>query len=207
MRDLKEIDLEIEVATAGLRPEEIAKDLADTAEAELAAVIADGEASESYTRFVNGREGVPEEQVVPPGPIVYLFHYSDELATWALQWARDNSPIESGRYRDAWFVMVNGVRADPKDVPPDAEIVITNDEPYARKIETSGKDHFSVPPGIVERLRLAVLSQFGAHIASAEIRYIALEGGYVLHGRGRRSRSRHAGEEMTYPALVLKPAA
>jgi len=200
----QEFERELKVATAGMSPEAISKLLAQTAHEALEEAIASGDASPVYRRFVNGREGVPEEAVVPPGPIVYRFEYQTQIATFALAWARDNSPVESGRYRDSWFILVDDEVMDPEDVPPAATMLITNDAPYHRKIELGRGGHFSVPPGIVERLQQAIIGEFG-NIVQATVRYdVELAGGYVLKGRGKTKRH-HAGESLTYPALEIAP--
>lgn len=205
MARLGAFDREIAVATAGLSEPEIAKKLARTAHEALAQSIAAGEASPAYRKFVNGRPDADEETVRPPGPILYLFDYATEIAEFALQWARDNSPLLSGAYRDAWFVLAGGQQVAPSEIPPGSSFIVTNDRPYARKIEV-GTATFSVPPGIVERLRQAVLSRYG-NLVSANVRFISLQGGYVLKGRGRRAarRDRRPGAQLTYPSLVLDP--
>jgi hypothetical protein len=87
---------ELRIATAGLEPEAIAKFLAQTARQELSDAQASGEAPASFVRYVNGREGVPEEQVKAPGPILYVFSSLAEVAEYALAYAEERSPVKSG---------------------------------------------------------------------------------------------------------------
>lgn len=205
------IERELKIATTDLDPAAIAALLARTARAELAIVIADGSGSPDYVRFVNGREGVAEEAVQVPGPILYVFSSLAEVAQYALAVCIARSPVRSGRYKDSWFVLVNGQVADPANLPAGAEIVITNDQPYARKID-AGHMRMSVPPGIIESARQAVMKRYG-NLVFAERRLVSLAGGYVLKGRfrrGRRAGSRRklqkdaqAGAQLTYPALVI----
>ncbi len=202
MARIEKFERELRVATSGLSSAAIAAELARVAHEALDEAIDGGDASEHYQRFVNGKEGAPEESVIPPGPIVYVFDYQAEIAAFALDWARENSPVESGAYRDAWFAMVDGQQVDAEEIPDGAQVTITNDRPYARKIEV-GSIKVRIPPGIVERMRSAVIAEFGP-IVSAEISFIQLEGGYILKRNGGR-RGRHAGDSITYPALILSP--
>jgi hypothetical protein len=192
---------ELQIATAGLTTQEIAKLLAQTARQELSDAQASGEAPASFVRYVNGREGVPEEQVNPPGPILYAFSWLSEVAEYALAYAEERSPVKSGRFKKSWFALVNGAPAiDMAEIPPDAELIITNDQPYSRKIEV-GHMRMSVPPGIVQDLRQAVMRRFGNSV-TAQVRFIPLAGGYTLK-RASRRKDRTAGRALSYPALVV----
>jgi hypothetical protein len=200
---------ELRLATAGLEPDAIAKLLAKTARQALAEAQAQGVTASTYVRTVNGREGVSEDSVVPPGPIVYTFNYLPEVATYALAYAEERSPVESGRFKRSWFVLANGsVVTDMAEIPLDAEIIVTNDEPYARKIEVGRTEAgrpfvLRVPPGIVEDTRQAVLRRFG-NVIRAERQFIPLAGAYRLHTSHKSGRKdRRAGRDVTYPALVI----
>lgn len=200
------------LATADLAPEAIEKELAKFARAGLAEAIASGEGSPIYEKFINGRAGAEEETVVAPGPIVYEFSWWPEIIDFALEFLRKRSPRKSGEFQNAWFVMVNGTRvSDWEDVPINAIVTITNDRPYARKIEV-GHMKMSVPHGVAEAGRLAVRRQYGS-IVDVRKTLMTLPGGYILKGhftKGVREFSRTvlrrdvmAGEAVTYPALVM----
>lgn len=204
---------ELRLATAFLDPQNISRELAAFARQSLAQVQASGQASQFYEKSVNGRRGAAEETVVPPGPIVYDFSYLPEIAEFALEFARNRSPVDSGRYKGSWFVLVNGETVpDLSAIPDDAELVITNDQPYHRKIDV-GAMKMRVPPGIVEDTRQAVMRRFG-NVIRAERRFVNLASGrgdtevpYILRRgsqrKGRTDKDRRAGAEMTYPALVI----
>lgn len=224
-------DRELRLATAGLDPDAIVRLLAQTAHKALAEVQANGAAPARYTRIVNGRVGAPEESVIPPGPILYEFSWLPEIVEFALAFAIERSPVggppddeHPGLFKNSWFVLVNGaVAGDLAAIPPDAEVIVTNDRPYARKIEV-GAMTMRVPPGIIEDTRQAVFRRFG-NIITAEKRFISLAGAYILAGRrplrlaaqDRRSSAFRAGrthlaarkdtargQELRYPALVLR---
>lgn len=203
---------DLQLATKGIAPEAINAELAKYAKSQLASAISSGEASPLYSRFVNGRPGAAEETVIAPGPILYVFSWWPEIIEFALEFLTERSPQRSGRFRESWFVMVGGARVDDfAALPVGATVTITNDQPYARKIEV-GHMRMSVPPGVVEDGKVAVQRQYGKIVAVKKT-FVDLAGGYVLRGhfskgvgkfarRGIRSDTR-AGQPVTYPALVL----
>jgi hypothetical protein len=174
-------------------------------------LIARGEASPRYATIVNGIEGRSEDQVRLPGPIVYRFEYLQEVVLVGLRLLRAGAPVLSGRYRDSFFVMANGSPVDETaDLPLGAEVVLTNDQPYSRKIQV-GAQQTSVPSHLFDRVQKALRRTFG-DLVRVELRFIPLQGGYVLRRRGLRRladgrKSRRpdvrAGDDLTYPALVI----
>jgi hypothetical protein len=203
---------DVQLATAGIAPQNIAVELARFARAELARVIASGEGNPEYERYVNGNKGAIEDTVIPPGPILYVFSWWGPIIEYALQYVVERSPRKSGRYRRSWFAMADGVPvANPRLVPVGAEVIITNNQPYHRKIDV-GHMKMSVPPGVIEDGRKAVRRIFGNMITVRQT-MITLPGGYILKGRFRRGHRQFArrglrkdtmaGAAMTYPALVL----
>jgi hypothetical protein len=203
---------DLQLATAGIAPESIAKELARFARTENSKAIQEGEGSERYERYVNGNLGAAEETVVPPGPIVYVYQWWREVIEFALQSLVERSPEKSGRYKQSWFVMTPGGRVKSfDDIPINSDVIISNDQPYSRKIDV-GHMRMSVPPGVVEDGRKMVLAKFG-NLVTARRTMIPLPGGYVLKGHFRRGyrqfartklrKDTAAGAQMTYPALVL----
>jgi hypothetical protein len=212
MARISTFDRDLKLATAGIAPENIAKELAAFARSELANAIQEGEGSERYEKYVNGRLGAQEETVVPPGPILYVFHWWREIVEYALQTAVERSPDDSGRYKRSWFIMTpGGVVKSFDEIPLNATVILTNNQPYSRKIDV-GHMQMSVPPGIIEDVKKAVMSRFG-NFVTAKRTLIPLPGGYILKGqfrKGYRPYARRklrpdtrAGAQMTYPALVL----
>ena len=174
-------------------------------------LIARGEASPRYETIVNGIAGRAEDQVRLPGPIVYRFEYLEEVVTEGLRLLRDGAPVLSGRYRDSFFAMMNGSPvAETVDLPLGAEVILTNDQPYSRKIQV-GAQQTSVPSHLFDRVQKALRRTFG-DLVVIELRFIPLQGGYVLRRRGTRAHSSgtrkarpdvKAGDDLTYPALVI----
>ncbi len=148
--------------------------------------------------FVDGHAAASETEVQPFGTIAYLIRAPilAEAARYAKRVAREISPVVSGRYREGWTIVADGVELEDEEIPPRAtELIVVNGVPYARKIEIFGARLVGVPPGIVERVREHVVQRYGRDVLTS-IDYVHLEGGYVL--------KRPPGGEMTYPALVMR---
>lgn len=212
MAKFRDFGREIQVATAGLSEATIRGMLANFARQELAGVISRGEGSAMYDRYVNGRKGLDEDDVIVPGPILYDFIWWAPIIEFALKTLHDRSPVLSGDYRNAWHVRVNNQVVTAYDkLPRDAEIYITNDVPYARKIEV-GHMRMSVPPGVVEQAKRIVSRKYGRLIHVSQT-WMRLPNPYILKGHFTRgikpgarrglARDTRAGAEMTYPALYM----
>ncbi|MGE0290269.1 MAG: hypothetical protein AB7P16_28640 [Bradyrhizobium sp.] len=206
---------DIRLATAGIAPEAVSAELAKLAKTELGRAVSSGAASPIYTRYVNGREGAAEESVEAPGPILYVFSWWKLVINFALEELGKASPRLTGRYQASHVVMVGGRTVDPaSDIPAEAEVMIINTQPYARKIEV-GHMRMTVPDGVYEAVRSKVVRRFGGEAGPVQVRkrMVMLPGGYVLKGRFRRGyksfartklrRDTKAGQPITYPALVM----
>jgi hypothetical protein len=197
---------DLRLATKGLRPEEINKALAAFAKQELRRVIASGQASPTYDRYVNGVKGAIEESVRAPGPILYEFINWPLVIRAALEELRNRSPRRSGRYAAGFVVLANGVLArDYSKIPAEATVTIFNVRPYTRRLETGknrakGKRHF-------ESSKQAVARRFREGF-SFQVRYLKIPSGihpevpYRLKG-GQGRKGRLAGDTISYPSLVI----
>lgn len=215
-----------------LSPAALSRHLATVAREARDELIREGSAPDSYETFVDGRRGAAEETVRPDGAIVYRFNLLGQAARLALDAAVRLSPRESGDFAAAWTVAVNGRlwTGDLADIPTDAEVMVVNPLPYARKIETGAMPRMSVPPGIVERVKLQVNRRFPTMQASVTYVHLPSIFGrpgyptpYILRGRKRSFAVAHiariranggrsvatnrkdsrAGEQITYPALSI----
>ena len=221
MAKFETFDRDIKIATAGLSEEAIAAALAKFARSELSRVIQSGQGTSAYSRFVNGREGASEESVKAPGPIVYVFSWWQSIITDALAALVAVSPTKTGRFVKSFIVIVNGrMVTDFSDIQAGSEVIITNAQPYVRKIQV-GAMKMSVPPRIFEQARKALIAKYTQQLISCQVTFLNIEGGvhplipYILKGHQRsvgvsksgRARSRRkdteAGQPLTYPALVL----
>jgi hypothetical protein len=203
---------DVELATVDLQPENLARELARFARSELANVIASGQASSIYQKFVNGREGAQEETVEPPGPILYEFSYWQPIIEFAMQFLDRRSPKLKGDYAASHRVMIGSQFISPDtQISAGEEVTIVATVPYSRKIEV-GFMKMSVPDGVYEDAARAVGSQFRGMV-KVKFRMILIPNGYILKGRFRRgykpgarrklARDTQAGARMTYPALVM----
>lgn len=223
-------DRAITVATEGLSQEAISAALAKMAKEELGKAIQSGEGSRFYERYVNRVKDAPEESVSAPGPIVYDFVWWQAVINEALAGLKEYSPRKSGRYQDSFIVL-----ADQRpvtnfdDISADAEIIITNVQPYTRKIQV-GAMKMSVPPRLFERARQRMFRRFGQSFISVQVKFLNLPTGlhslvpYILTGHQRtiaakavarssahragrttlaRRKDTEAGKPLTYPSLVI----
>jgi hypothetical protein len=154
---------------------------------------------------VDGHPATSEDGVQPYGVIVYRFTRMREIAAFALAQARALSPKKSGRYKRSWFFMVDEAEIALNAIPHTARVVLTNDQPYARKIHVGATGFKAyVPPGIVEKVRQLVLRKY-RNVVDVEIQFLTLAGGYILQKSGGSGKDRQPGSALTYPALVITP--
>jgi hypothetical protein len=201
-------DRELRLALEGQEPEAQRRELAAFARTSVAELIASGQASPDYERFVNGRAGALEETVELPGPIVYVFTNWTLAIETALAELQKRVPRKSGRYARSFIVVVGGSEiTDYDEIPPKAEVVILNFQPYTRKMEVgengeAGDRHFDLARGAFNR-RFS-----GAFRAS--VQFLNVTSGlrpdmpYILKRGGRsRRKDRQSGQAISYPALIL----
>jgi hypothetical protein len=163
-----------------------------------------GGASQQYDKFVNGRQGAAEESVKAPGPILYVFTNWTLVINTALAELRKRSPRRSGRYQNSFIVVVGGrtVVTEYSKIRSDAEVVIYNESPQTRKIETgyngSGARHFDLSR---RTLNSRFKGAFEVGLTFVDVPSgISPRAPYILK---RTTRRRVAGTPITYPALVI----
>ncbi|MFV3129263.1 hypothetical protein [Niveispirillum sp. KHB5.9] len=192
----------ISLALGSLQPPEVQKVHAVVARDVLARHLATVKDNPpAVTTIVDGRRDALEDAVKPYGLIRYEFSYPSmirEAAAFALKEVRRLSPRQSGKYRDAWFVMADGAPVSgPDAIPPTAKrVVVTNDEPYSRRLEV-GKDAaglpfvVKVPPLFTERAAVATRRRHGQRV-TVSYSFVRLQGGKARRG------------ELTYPAIIIE---
>lgn len=151
-----------------------------------------------FTRFVDGRQGAPEESVRAGGVITYLYPRLDAVVQYAMEVLFDLSPVLSGAYRNSHTLFVGGAAVENlKGWLPDAEIVITNTVPYARKIELGVmKMRVAGSAKVYAQAAKKVRARFG-NVAKIGFTYRGIIGGGVSSTRaGNKS-------DLRYPALVI----
>jgi hypothetical protein len=164
--------------------------LADQALNRINSLIQSGQASPSYRLFTNSVLDADPRTIKLDGTgrIEALFSSLVDAAVFAYEFAVKKSPEKSGDYKKNWFFIVNGQpwTAPLSQIPPGAEVVLTNNSDYHRKIDVGGQRlRMSVRPQIIEQTRQAVMKKFPGIVA--ERKFITIPGGYVLKGQSYRS--------------------
>lgn len=203
---LQFFDRELTLAMTELDPVVMQKELAAFAKRSVAEVVGSGQAPAKYDRFVNGRAGAPEESVVLPGPIVYVFSNWRVVIEAAIEELQRRVPRRTGRYAGSFIVLANQQRIlDYASIPADGEVIIFNSQPYTRKMESgankTGARHFDLTKAALNR-------RFGG-VFQVQMTYLKVSGGvapgvpYILKNSSGRRKDRQAGRPITYPALLI----
>ena len=200
-----------------LSPSAQSQQLADVAKQGVADLISSGQASPRYERFVDGTEGASEDSVRPLGTIVYIFEYLGDVVSYALGFLTTRSPVRTGRYRDSFFVAVNGraipaAAFDAASLDVGSEIIIYNTQPYNRKVDVqiagNKRLSFSVPAGIWDDCAQSVKSRFGNTVTAKRLSNVDFPGKYTLRQRQMRTDRPHQvlrgiGEAIQSPGLSI----
>lgn len=164
----------------------------------------------AFRHVVDGRRDATLESVSRGGRIMTLYDYRREVVIFALAALQAASPVRSGRYQRAHFALVNDRRvSDIPKVFDDADrIIVTNDVPYARRLEVGKHGDgrafvISVPPRIYERTIKNVIRPKYRNVAAIEFIYVDLANAYKLRRKGKRRQNR-VGDPVRYPAVLIK---
>lgn len=166
-----------------------------------------------YRIIVDGKPTFREEEVRPFGVIKYIFLRLPQIGKFAIQTARDLSPVQSGRYKKSWRLIADGKTVGENQIPNDVKrLVLVNVQPYARKIHLRGARLRNVPPGIVEKVKQITNNKFKSQVKT-NIEFLELHAAYVLQKDYVQTMARHgvnrlhtrAGKQITYPALIMSP--
>ena len=192
---------------ANLSPAAQSARLAGAARTAVADLVASGQAGPRYTTYVDGQAGADESRVKPRGVILYEFSSIGDAAEFAVTFLIARSgPAVSGAYRAGFVVAVNGRPIPARmfrkaSVPPDAEVLIYNVEPYSRKIDVqlSGgrRLKYRTPPNLFDDAARAVKGRFGNSVAARRLYTIRFAGQATIR------RGKAAGRIVDSPALVL----
>ncbi len=170
--------------------------LVETAKREHNIVLRTDPRPQAFTRVVDGRPG-REESVSAFGRIDYFYPRLEAVAQAAMELLFKNSPVDSGDYRLAHTLFLNGVSvSNLKNWSRGNEISISNPLPYSRKIEVGamtmrvpGTDH------VYERTARALNRQF-SQVARVRFTFRGVVGGF---GRGGNREAR----DTRQPVLLI----
>ncbi|KQZ31583.1 hypothetical protein ASD50_15040 [Mesorhizobium sp. Root552] len=202
---------DLKVATASLEPAEINRAVATFARKELARVISEGIASPTFERFVNGRQGAVEESYQAPGSIVYEFTNWPMVIVAALDELKKRGPRpRSGRFDSSYIVIAGGrtVVTDFTKIRADAEVIITNFQPYVRKAEVG---RLGIPELRLFRGTARVLANRFRGAFTFESKFLDVRAGLhpsmPYHLKTRRSRDRISRKSgvLSYPSIIINP--
>jgi hypothetical protein len=200
------IEREFRVATEGLELPALNAALAQFAKEELARALGEG-ASQNYETFVNGQRGRAETSVIAPGPIVYVFTNWPLIISTAIEELRKRSPRRSGRFMNSFIVLANQqLTTDYAQIPPNAEVIVTNRQPYVRKIETGANKSLG------ERMFALTRNALNRRFKDAftfETKFLDIQSGvapgvpWILKRSAGGRRDRQAGMPISYPSIVI----
>jgi hypothetical protein len=168
-----------------------------------------------YRMFVNDKETSDLSPVTFYGDTITIkFALLDGVVRAMLAYAQAISPVQSGAYRDAWFLAIDGIPVTDlsKKIPFNAKVILANFAPSARRLEEEGRlgrsgrlSHYARPELVVtERVRQWAMRKFPA--ALIERLFVTLPGGGLAHGWQVPyvlKTGIYRGEQITYPALQL----
>lgn len=219
---------DLRVATTGMEPEAINQAVAAFAKQEVRRLISEGEAPPKYERYVNGIHGAQEEAYKAPGAIVYEFTNWPLVINAVLDELKKRGPNpRSGRFNQSYVVIVGGrvPVADYSNLRSDAEVIILNATPYSRKAEVG---FLGIPE---QRLFKGTQRVMGSRFGGAftfQTKFVNVPAGinpmmpYILKGNGqirlaarnrmssafragRETLKSKAGQQLTYPAIIINP--
>lgn len=163
-------------------------DIAAFARREHAKVMKASPQPSSFRRFVDGREGAPEDSVKAFGVIEYHYQRLGEIVQAAMDALFDLSPVLSGDYRRAHTLFVGGVAvSNLQGWRPESgdEVYIANPLPYARKIEL-GKMTMRVPgTELVYAQAQQILRRRFGNLAAIKFSFVTVVDGVLHTGRHR----------------------
>lgn len=175
------------------------RSLVETARREHAKVMQADPRPGSFTRYVDGRLGAPEETVRPDGVIAYHYQRLDVVAQFAMETLFDGSPVDEGDYRANHTLFLDGQEVrNLANWRPGMEVAIGNYVAYARKIELGRmKMRVSGTDKVYQRALRIVRGRFG-NIAQIAFTYRGIVGGALATGKAANNPA------VRYPFLIIR---
>lgn len=168
--------------------------------------------------WVDGRSEAPLETAKVPGIIRFDFSYNREIVANIFNMLIAASPYRAKKpgadvpvhYKDEHLIFVNGVLNDDiTNIPADAEVIIVNVVPYARKIERGLS--LEAPTGIYEMVAAKARRDFGA-AARITFSWIGVTGVMATWASSKKSdaignstRRKANKSDNRWPAITIAP--
>lgn len=161
--------------------------------------------------YVDGKAGAALATVQPHGTIRFEFNYLDEVAKFIFETLVARSPYRGKQtgakppthYRDEHRMFLDGleIAAIPEPIPPGAELVFANMQPYSRKIERG----FSAqaPSGVYEAVARLARSRFG-NTADITFTYRDFPGQGPMGPSYRKGTKSGRAADDRFPAILVR---
>lgn len=162
------IDIDVQaIIAAELSPQAQSASLAAAARGALAEAEASNARAlgfvPAHTTVVDGVAGLDEARVRPDGEIVYTFDLHADVLDWIITALREFAPVLSGRFRQSFALVVDGVLADlERELPEGRQFVFMSPLPYAGKIEGENRapESDKAPDGVFEAVAALARQRF-----------------------------------------------
>lgn len=144
-----------------------------------------------FDTFVNGQPGKVDD-ITFAGSVTFVWRWVVPIVMEAKETLEKIAPVYSGRYQRSFRMLVNGVDVDWNTtlIQDGVEVILTNVQPYARKLEVRAAD------GILESVGSAMRRRFG-NFAKITFQYIDLSPPVWVTQKGKA---------VPHPAIRIAPA-
>lgn len=201
------------IQNVGLTFEQAAQDVRDeaqsvewmvkTAREQHAEVMNTPPTPVKWRLFVDGVESNDIRNVRWNSQLRFQYSRMDVVVAYALDMLTRLSPVLTGRYKATHLLLIDGVPSTSlADWDWDQEIVITNVQPYARKIEVGamqmrvpGTDH------VFQTAAKFTRSEYG-NVASITFTYRGLVAGAMVNPALAQTRE-HNRADLRYPIMII----
>lgn len=130
--------------------------------------------------FVNNVPGALSSLTIP-GQVTFVWRWGKPIVEEARRLVEQLAPVITGLYKQSFRLMINGEEVAwnapiPED---DSEVLISNVQPYARKLEIRASD------GILEAASVVLRQQYGAFV-DVSFQYIDLAPPVWITKKGKK---------------------
>lgn len=174
--------------------------LISTARREHEKIMATEPRPSSHYRIIDGVRDAPLEGIRGDGIAIFRYPRIEQVVQFAMEVLFDLSPVDSGDYRRAHTIFVNGREvANLARYKQGDDIAITNYLPYARKIEV-GKLQMRIPgtDRVYQQARRKVMERWG-NVAEVQFTFRGIVAGYQVNQAKAHNRS-----NLRFPVLLIK---
>lgn len=190
----------------------------ETIDAEVALVEAQSTTISKPLKNFRGVSGGFRPTVMPNmlKAVTIDFDHRPEIIDLAFStlFVPQNIPVETGDYRDAFKLFINGQPGIVSQLKFGMRAVIVNEAPYARMLEVGLRPDgtpfvLKTAPHIVERIATTLMKRKWGRVAYIKFGYFDIPDPYILvhdapDRRGKIKPGKGAGDPIRYPAIILE---